>query len=263
MGFPAFCKNYSEYFEIQKLIRTINKKHAELLKASSKDIQQNSLKSDELIAELLDKSTDIELTDKIYAAALIRFRIGNPPGKKKVTIGDEINWESLLIGTPNHQDLYFVSGDSDYASTVNPDSINAFLNTEWKEKKKSSIHFYKTITEFFKKNYPDIKLATDIKINKLIEQLAASWSFATTHSVIADLSKQTEFSKAQVEEIINVLDHNSQVYWILGDTDVNEFYATIYEKYYTTISEEAKENLKGKLFPSAGTPDHDDDDIPF
>jgi len=263
VSFPAFCKSYEEYAEIQDFLKKANTKHSELLAKSTVDIQANGLKADELIAGLFSKAKDIPVTKAIFDRATKRFRMGNPPGKKKVTIGDELNWESILAGVPEGEDLHFVSGDGDYASTVVPEAMNAFLDEEWASKKKSNLNFYKSITDFFKKNFPDIKLASDIKTNKLIEKLASSWSFATTHSIIAELSKLTDFSKVQAEELINILDLNSQVYWIIEDNDVSDFYKHIYDKYADVVSDELKTSLESKLFPAPEAPNPDDDEIPF
>ncbi|OUS20454.1 hypothetical protein A9Q95_08820 [Rhodobacterales bacterium 59_46_T64] len=261
VNFPAFCKHYSEFEQIQMLLREANAKHSELLVKATSDIQESKLKADEIIRELFEKSTDIPFPPEIFNAAIARFRVGNPPGKKKVTVGDEINWETLLFGAANEEDLHFVSGDGDYASAITPDDLDSYLKSEWKEKKKSEIHFYKTITEFFKSNFPEIKLASDIKVNKLIERLAASGSFVTTHIVIGELAKQAQFSKVHVEELIEILDLNSQVGMIIGDDDLTEFYKSLNDRYADVVSEKSKETLEGFLFPM--TEEIEDEEIPF
>lgn len=262
VNFPAFCKHYLEYAEIQEALKLANSKHSQLLTKSTNDIKAENLNADALISDLFSKSKDIPYSNSIFNNSISRFRLGNPPGKKKVTMGDEVNWESLIEGVPNHEELHFVSGDGDYASSISPEELNTFLKSEWQQKKNSEICFYKSITDFFKKKFPDIKLASDIKVNKLIEKLAASGSFAMTHVVISELSKQAQFSKIQVEELINILDLNTQVSWIIGDPDVKDFYRSIYEKYGEAVATEAKNTLKSALYPEPEVPDADED-IPF
>ncbi|MCA8870123.1 MAG: DUF4935 domain-containing protein [Rhodobacteraceae bacterium] len=262
VSFPAFCKHYPEYAEIQEALKTANSKHSQLLTKSTGDIKAENLNADTLISDLFSKSKDIPVSQAIFNASINRFRLGNPPGKKKVTMGDEVNWECLIEGVPQIEELHFVSGDGDYASAIFPEELNAFLQSEWKQKKESEICFYKSITDFFKKKFPDIKLASDIKVNKLIEKLAASGSFAITHVVISELSKQAQFSKVQVEELVSILDLNTQVSWIIEDLDVKTFYRSILEKYGEIVSAPARQTLNSLLFPEPEVPDMDEE-IPF
>ena len=169
ISFPAFCKLYPEYNELQEMLKAANNKHAELYKKAMDDVNAVALKADAVIEDLFGKAQVIETGNSIFNKALHRFRMGNPPGKKKVTMGDEVNWEALLEAAPNDEDLHLVSGDSDYAAAMDADKFNPFLDDEWKEKKKSSILFYKLLQDFFKSNYPQIKLASDVKRNVLIE----------------------------------------------------------------------------------------------
>jgi hypothetical protein len=69
----------------------------------------------------------------------------------------------------------------------------------------------------------NIKLATEKEIERLIGQLAASESFATTHAVIAKLAPYTEFTNDQINQIVDAIISNRQVFWIVDDPDVNEF----------------------------------------
>ena len=42
--------------------------------------------------------------------AVMRTRLGNPPGKSE-SVGDAMNWETLLIAVPEGTELYLVSED--------------------------------------------------------------------------------------------------------------------------------------------------------
>jgi hypothetical protein len=226
ISFPAFCKSYPEYTELQSMLKEASAKQTQLFNKAMDDVNAVKLKADTVIAELFSSAKLIATNDIIYTKALKRFRMGNPPGKKGGTIGDEVNWEALLEEVPNGEDLYFVSSDSDYAAAIDPDKFNPFLDKEWTSKKGagSSIIFYKFIQDFFKATHPEIKLASDVKKNALIEALAKSGTFATTHLVMEKLSQVVDFSPIQVEQLIQIAQTNKQVRWIMGDTDVLSFY---------------------------------------
>ena len=56
----------------------------------------------------------------------MRARLGNPPGKNE-TVGDAMNWETLLITVPDGTALYLVSEDKDYRSHLSEGVFNEFL----------------------------------------------------------------------------------------------------------------------------------------
>jgi len=245
---PAFCKPYDEFDELQALLKQVNMKHSALCDKIKADVAGNFLNADHIISQLLEKSVKIPTSDDLYLAGLKRLRLGNPPGKKRVTIGDEVNWEALLKIVPDGANLYLVSDDGDYSSSFSPDLMNPFLVDEWKSKKKSDIFFFKNLQDLFQKNYPHIKLASDVHKALLISKLSTSGSFATTHLVVNELAKIEEFSKSEVEDLIQIADQNSQVRWIIGDADVLDFYKTLLDKHASKISQEFSEQLQG-LFP--------------
>lgn len=263
LSFPAFCKHYKEYEDLRAHINDANKKHAELVLKAMEDVKGRCLAADVLIDDLLEKSQEIEPASKLFEAAIKRFRLGNPPGKKKVTVGDEINWESLLAGVPDNEDLMFISGDGDFCSPIDSDSLNAFLLDEWEEKKASDIHFYKSLSDFLKDKFPHIHLASDVKTASLVEQLAQSGSFATTHAVIASLNKVTDFPAHQIEELVSIAELNNQVGWIIDDDDVMEFYKGILGKYGDAMNHASKEKLQEMLAPKEASTDPVPDEIPF
>ena len=263
LSFPAFCKHYDEYEELRTHINAANKKHADLVQKAMADVKARSLAADVLIDNLLGKSKVIEPEKKLFDAAIKRFRLGNPPGKKKVTIGDEINWESLLSGVPDNEDLVFISGDGDFCSPIDGDALNAFLLDEWESKKTSAIHFYKSLSDFLKDKFPHIHLASDVKTASLVERLAQSSSFATTHAVIASLGKVTDFPTHQVEELVSIAELNNQVGWIIDDDDVMEFYKGILAKYGDAMKPASKEKLEEMLEIKEVGPDAIPDEVPF
>lgn len=233
---PAYCRSFDEFKELQEALKAASAAHAKLLARVNKEVADHALEADKLIYELFDKAQPIKFTPEIYSAALERFRVGNPPGKKKVTVGDEINWESIKTVCSKGEDLYVISIDGDYTSPMNETMPNEFLRREWKHFFDADLKFYRSLSAFFKDQFPTVKLASDVKINSFIEKLAGSGSFATTHAAVAKLSQISEFSIPQVEGLVDALELNSQVNWIAGDDDVFDFYTKIADKYYKKLA---------------------------
>lgn len=266
MTFPAFCKSFPEFTQIQALLKEANTKHAELYKKAMVDVNARTLGADGIIKDLLARATNIDLTEKIFNIAIRRLRLGNPPGKKKVTIGDEVNWEALLAGVPENEDLYLVSGDSDYASPFIESEASSFLRSEWAARKNSTLHFYRNISDFFRDKFPKIKIASDVRTMRLIEGLAASGSFSTTHLMIGQLGTVDEFSISQAEELVDILCANTQVSWIIEDADVSKFYRDLKDKYSAKLPKEKRTKLEELLAPKDEDPfaiPEMDDEIPF
>jgi hypothetical protein len=57
----------------------------------------------------------------------------------------------------------------------------------------------------------------------LLRELTDSWSFSQTHSVIAKLNKFSYFSKTQINQIVKAAIENTQISWIINDSDVKDF----------------------------------------
>lgn len=72
--------------------------------------------------------------------------------------------------------------------------------------------------------------------------------------------EQSEFSPAQVEQLIEIPDSNNQVGWIVGDADVHSFYKHLFQKYGDKIQEDAAKNLAEIV--SRGEPAADDSGVP-
>lgn len=60
--------------------------------------------------------------------------------------------------------------------------------------------------------------------DELVEQLLESPNFQTTHSIIAKLQKNSCWTAHQVDELCRAVVDNSQVGWVIGDSDVCSFY---------------------------------------
>lgn len=112
----------------------------------------------------------------------------------------------------NGSPLYFVSGDSDYVSELNPSEFSTFLTTEWRNEKGSEIHYFKSLNQLLKDLFPDVKITTeDIKEAK-IQGFAQSPSFDAARTRLDSLMKLGQFSNEQILKIVNASITNNQIY---------------------------------------------------
>lgn len=66
--------------------------------------------------------------------------------------------------------------------------------------------------------------------NDLIERLRISPNFASTHSLIRELSQDQDFSKDQIRKLFDAFFFNNQINWLATDADVTNFYTSIIQK---------------------------------
>jgi predicted nucleic acid-binding protein len=236
LEFPQLCKDYSEYKQLRRLQRNYEKFHSELMKKISEDVAKQTLKADQTIEELFNKAIAVETTYKLVGKARLRIQVGDPPGKEG-SLGDAINWVALLREVEDGKDLYLIADDRDYVSALDENKLKDCLIREWVVEKQSTIVFYRRLSAFFKDKFPQIKLATELEMEILIRDLAASGSFAQTHSVVAKLSRFTDFTPLQVNQIVEAAISNRQVTWIISDPDVYEFLKSVTDGHEDDIEE--------------------------
>jgi hypothetical protein len=220
---PNLCKGYNEYITFKEIYRNLQTIHKELVNKIESDIEVEKLHADIVKNTIFEKVKSINRTDEIINQAKIRFDIGNPPGKNK-SYGDSINWILLLKSIPEGNELFFISNDKDYRSVVNDERMNQFLIDEWKKIKKSDIYFYKSLTDFFNLHLKHIELKTENMKNTLIEKLRKSGAFNNTHSIISKLVEFTSWTDDQVIALLKTAESNSQVWGIIGDPDLKQFF---------------------------------------
>lgn len=220
--FPQFCKGYKEYETLKKLIKDYDREKQSLLKNLMLKIETHTLRADKLTEMLFQKANYIKTTSELVEKSRLRFDLGNPPGKNK-SYGDAINWECLLDNVEDNNDLYFIADDKDYFSELDISKFNSFLATEWNRKKNSQIKFYKTLTDFFKEVFPEIKLATELEKDILISKLIDSGNFYSSRELLQKLSKFESFSTEQSNQYVSASLNNSQILWISEDEDINEY----------------------------------------
>jgi len=263
-SYPRICKDHDLFDEVRDSQKQYNDKITKLIDALNADISEINLRADHEIKELFKSSNRLPRTEEIVNNAVRRKHIGNPPGKKG-SHGDEIIWESLLAEVPSIQKLCIISGDGDYISSLNKNEIKPFLRNEWKKRKKSEVELYRELATFLKKFYPNIKLELEQEKTRLIEYLADSNSFKTTHNMLRLLSAYQQFSSKEANELVYIFLDNRQVGWILGDSDVINFYKTLLANHYTVIDPELRDSLQDEIksLENINTPTQDFDNTPF
>jgi hypothetical protein len=226
LDIPNICKGYPQYFEFAKTVNALKITHQDFIKQIEKDIESKELHADKAIQTIMGQSTFIPRSNEIVDLAVLRYNIGNPPGKEH-KYGDAINWLSLLLQIPKGEDLFFIGADGDYQSVVDKNRFNQFLLDEWQDTKESDIFFFKSLTEFFNTHIQNIKirneLIADQEKDSLISELECSGSFANTHWAVSRLSAFKTWTDEQVNRILDAVESNSQVGYVSGDDDVADF----------------------------------------
>jgi hypothetical protein len=264
LQFPQLCKEYEEYYRLRDLQRRYQKEHTRLLERVNSDVEGSTLKADDVITELFRYARDLEIDNAVINQARERVDRGNPPGKRG-SLGDAINWEVLLQATPNGEDLFLISDDKDFASPIDPERLNNFLYAEWHTRKNSEVKFYKRLSEFFRDQFPEIRLASELEKDLLIRDLANSGTFIKTHSIVARLSSFEEFIIAQRNAIVDAAITNNQVSWIISDPDIRSFLLHVIDGHKQDLNQESLVELQALLTPpETDSPcEREEDDLPF
>lgn len=259
ISLPQICKSYPEYNKIKASLRELKRLNSDLDSKLTRDIRERTLKADETINQLFGKANLIDCA-KYFEQAKSRYDLGNPPGKEG-SYGDSLNWTTLIGELNEGDDLFFVSDDKDYKSPLDEYTMNSFLINEWKTKKGSEIFFYTKLSDFFSEHYKDIQLKVEGEKNELIGALANSPNFAYTHSVIANLAAYASFTDEQVRELASIAVTNSQVYSILDDPDLKDFYERLLENKEDVVDSQIWTSIQKRLMQSDLAAD--EEDIPF
>ncbi|CAG2533457.1 hypothetical protein MAR621_03659 [Maribacter dokdonensis] len=245
-AFPIFLKEYPEYAIMKKAIQEYQTSKKKILENILIEIENHSLKADEIINEIFEKSDFLAHNEELIARAKVRYDLGNPPGKGN-SYGDALNWETLLTICPPEQDLTFISDDKDYFSEIDNSKFNKYLNREWRTTKNSEIVFYKSLSEFFKNKYPKIKLASDLQKDVYIERLENSGTFRNSRQNLYKLSLFEDFTSDQINRIFFQTFSNSQLYWISEDEDINQILYNLYDKYKDKLDESILMEFESKI----------------
>lgn len=224
--FPQLCEDYPEIDTLREALKHHEQAHAALTTKILVDIKAKTLKADRIIESFFRLGRQLTPDLDTIEKARLRMSVGNPPGKNN-SLGDAINWESLLDETAQGEDLYFITGDKDYCSALNDDNFSDFLLTEWYGRKQTKIYFYKRLSSFCKDKFPSITLAAARDKDFLIRDLVNSQSITSTQIAIAKLSYYSEFTAAQVNTIVGAAISNRQVGWSIEDDLVKSFLRSV------------------------------------
>ena len=223
---PNIVKGYSQYKDFQKSVNDLLRFHRDFVQQINKDIISNNLHADHAISGLFEKCTKLTRTPEIVKASVLRYEMGNPPGKDR-KYGDAINWLSLLSHVSKGEDLFFIGADSDFQSVLDKNRFNQFLLDEWKMQKNSELFFFKSLTEFFNTHLQAIQLKNELIADRqkdtLINLLENSGSYAQTHHIVGQLSVFKTWTDNQIRRILDAVENNSQVGAVSSDYDVEEF----------------------------------------
>ena len=263
-GCPRVMVGLPQYPAYEKALRDFKTSKAALTEAATAQAEARALLADQLFIRLLEQTNVIEISSEAYQAADRRARLGNPPGKGGNTIGDELNWELLLESLPEGSDLHVVTKDGDYASKFAPSSAKVFLQDEWKQRKQGTLYLHEQISQFFKNNYPDEDFSLEIEKRDSIDNLVKSSNFASTHAAIASLMPYVPFLTAEEAlEVVQGALANSQISWIVDDSDVQEFLGQMLAQYGHLLSSSHRMRLEEALATPATGAESEEEESPF
>jgi len=209
ISIPQLFSGHSDYKQIRKQAEMIKTEVERVKNETLDDARKGNLKADAIISRLFKDATVV--STEIMRKAKGRAEVGNPPGKAG-SLGDAINWETLLSVVPADEDLHIVSQDGDYASALDKGQLNSFLEKEWDRGRLGSLHLYETLNSLFKTNFPHIKLMDEYIKDDLIRQLGQSGSFDGSRAIIEQLLKVGNFSEKQIAALYKAATTNDQVY---------------------------------------------------
>ena len=225
---PSLSIAYPERERLKELKDEFSRTRDRLVDQIKADARAEGLAADSIITGLFRFAERIPETPEILQAARERVEKGRPPGKRG-SIGDALNWVSLLLTSDEDQildgpnDLHLVSADGDFASAIDMSEINPYLRSEWKDAQASDVFLFRSLADFTAKEVPEVKLAKDLEKRLLIERLGLSDSFSETHGIVAQLSRYPEFTPEERLALIDAVVSNNQVSWIVHDDDIQRF----------------------------------------
>lgn len=266
--YPQMCKSYDEYPTLRELSKGYSKLLTPLMGKLREDIDSNQCGADKIIDGLFSAAQKLDVDEDIIQNAKTRVALGNPPGRND-SLGDSINWELLLKNVPNQTDLHLVTVDKkDYTSKIDDKRLTEFLNKEWKERKNSTIHYYTQLSDFLSREFPDIKLPSDLELEAdlqketAINNLVNSYSFQMTHLAIKILGSFNDFTDDQIREIVEASTTNKQIYWIYDDSDVKAFLLQLIDGKEDVLPTELLEDFN-RIYRKELVTSSNDDELPF
>lgn len=233
---PSLSEGLLERESLQAAVREAQKAHSILLGLLEDQAANVDLPADQAI-RLLIKAARRLPTEPVLATARERRDLRRPPGKAD-SLGDAISWEALLANVPENEDLHLVSSDADFRSPLDSRRIHEYLKSEWMAAKSSDVILYPDLGGFLENHFAAIRVPSDIPKVRLIQRLATSSSFESTHSIVGKLGQYDVFTPEQAALIARNAVRNNQVRWITSDDDVREFLTRVIDTHRTAIAPE-------------------------
>lgn len=260
--FPQIAKGYDEFTKLIEAHKEYEKLKNIIITKIKSDSQDSNLNADLLIDRILNSATHVPINSDLVDKAKLRFDLGNPPGKGK-SYGDALNWEVLLENVPNNEELNLISEDNDYVSILDTSKLNDYLKQEWKNKKNSEVVFFKSLSDFLRKKFKNITLSDEFEKELMIQRLATSGSFSDAKFNLTKLTKFSEFSIKQLNDIIEIATENTQLFWIYSDIGVGDVLYKMIEGNEEKLDPKLFEKFK-EMYP-LGVYDVvvEQDDLPF
>lgn len=239
---PRITQEFTQANDILGLVSDMRTKKKELLEAVRSAIENDELRTDAFVNKLFKNSTSVNRSEKVIEAARLRSDLGNPPGKID-SLGDQINWESLLHEVEDG-DLILISTDGDFSYKHHPDKPRKFLATEWAAHKGGELKLYNDLKTFLTSEFPDATDAKRVAIETTLKRFERSKSFLRTHAQIAILREhQKDLTWDDAYRAFRAFIDNSQVKWLAFDEDVQDFYERLHAEFFSDTSIELDNEL--------------------
>ena len=173
---PTFCSSNRDIKKIISLNKEIKTRIGKVYNKLWSNAKNEKLDIDKLFKKLIKSTEIIQFDNKLIAMAKRRYELGNPPRKPKEnnarhSYGDAINWEILLKEVPNKKNLFIISFDGDFVSDLSEEDISNFLKKEWKQRKKSEVKRYKSISRFLKDEFKTKTITKEIIKNEEVHPI--------------------------------------------------------------------------------------------
>ncbi|MGH8436684.1 MAG: hypothetical protein ACRERX_19960 [Pseudomonas sp.] len=94
---------------------------------------------------------------------------------------------------------------------------------------------YADLGSFLLRHFAAIRVPSDIPKVRLIQRLASSENFQTTHELVEKLQRYDVFTPEQAALIARNAVRNNQVRWIVDDADVKEFLTRVLDTHRKSI----------------------------
>lgn len=223
---PAMAKGLAETGEFVKARKAMSASHKDLANALRKAALSDKLDADAAVNKLFASSKEIPTTKDSVQNAQLRIDRGDPPGKRG-SLGDAINWESLIAMADFKDELIIVTQDRDFRDQLDPTRINIYLQQEWAKAHSGRIRLFQSLTEFIATYFSKVDISSFNEVDAKVTALVGSGSFAQTHAAISELAAVGYFTRKQALRLVQALDGNQQVNWIFSDDDVKSFYSSL------------------------------------